>query len=297
MNPYRALIANDGYAATFQSMGQYRTALLEAWPSFVDLEDLADELLAPREIRRDTDGHLQHPAMPTFGENVSLAEFLGAFGLECTAISMEYDDPAAWDRYIENETIDCSFWNPSAPAGDGWVLLEIFESEDGPSAFYARRKPDAQRHSRRTHSSPFAAKVTRVKRRTGELVVQLGHQAPDRMYPGTAVSLHWPATSALDDDGDPTTKEQYRRMFQAACSDLGLINDKLGLDPNDGGAAPILFAIDELRSPRHTVAESALMRWLDDLVGLSNPDGVEDVIREIRALLAAPASKNGGDRD
>ncbi|MFS8930982.1 hypothetical protein [Cupriavidus taiwanensis] len=249
MNPYRALIANDGYAATFQSMGHYRTALLEAWPSFIDLEDLADELLAPREIRRDANGHVQHPAMPSLGEAVCIAEFLSAFGLEVDAIAMEDDDRTAWEQYTEAENTDCSFWNPSTPSGEGWVLLEIFESEDGPSALYARRKLDAQRYSRRTNPSPFTAKVTRVKRRTGELVVQLGHQAPDRMYPGTTVSLHWPAASAQQDsDEDPTTKAQYRRMFVAACSELGLINEKLRLDPNDGGAAPILTAIDELLS-------------------------------------------------
>lgn len=48
------------------------------------------------------------------------------------------------------------------------------------------------------------------------------------------------------DDEDSTTKAEYRRMFGAACADLGLINEKLSLDPNDGGAAPILEAIDGL---------------------------------------------------
>lgn len=40
---------------------------------------------------------------------------------------------------------------------------------------------------------------------------------------------------------------QYKRMLQAACADLGAINEALGLDPNDGGAEPILLAIEELR--------------------------------------------------
>lgn len=38
------------------------------------------------------------------------------------------------------------------------------------------------------------------------------------------------------------------RMFHAACADLGLINEALGLDPNDGGAEPILDAIEELKT-------------------------------------------------
>ncbi|MDF3837137.1 hypothetical protein P3W85_29900 [Cupriavidus basilensis] len=97
------------------------------------------------------------------------------------------------------------------------------------------------------------------------------------------------AQQAAPADDDPTTKSQYRRMFGAACSDLGLINEKLGLDPNDGGAEPILDAIDELRSAGETVPRTTLDRWLELLIGLSVQDGVEDVIREIRAILAAPA--------
>ncbi|KVT68878.1 hypothetical protein [Burkholderia ubonensis] len=51
------------------------------------------------------------------------------------------------------------------------------------------------------------------------------------------------------------------RMFHAACHDLGLINEALGLDPDDGGAAPILDAIAELKgratSANETGAEVA----------------------------------------
>ena len=47
----------------------------------------------------------------------------------------------------------------------------------------------------------------------------------------------------------PTTEREaaYMSMFGAACVDLGLINKALGLDPNDGGAAPILAAIKEMK--------------------------------------------------
>lgn len=37
-------------------------------------------------------------------------------------------------------------------------------------------------------------------------------------------------------------------LFIAACEDLGAINEHLGLDPDDGGAEPIIAAIDELRA-------------------------------------------------
>jgi len=38
------------------------------------------------------------------------------------------------------------------------------------------------------------------------------------------------------------------RMFNAACADLGLISEALGLDPDDGGAEPIISAIEELKN-------------------------------------------------
>ena len=41
---------------------------------------------------------------------------------------------------------------------------------------------------------------------------------------------------------------QYKRMFEAACIGLGLINEALGLDPDDGGAEPILEAIAALKA-------------------------------------------------
>ena len=40
----------------------------------------------------------------------------------------------------------------------------------------------------------------------------------------------------------------FERLFNAACVDLGLINEALGLDPNDGGAGPILDAIQDLKN-------------------------------------------------
>jgi hypothetical protein len=50
--------------------------------------------------------------------------------------------------------------------------------------------------------------------------------------------------------------KQFERMFMAACSDLGAINEELGLDPNDGGAEPILDAIEALRADKTALLEA-----------------------------------------
>ncbi|TKI21311.1 hypothetical protein FCO27_18925, partial [Bacillus pumilus] len=47
------------------------------------------------------------------------------------------------------------------------------------------------------------------------------------------------------------------RMFLAACAGLGLINEALSRDPEDGGAEPILDAIEELKTKAGVGAEAA----------------------------------------
>jgi ribA/ribD-fused uncharacterized protein len=50
--------------------------------------------------------------------------------------------------------------------------------------------------------------------------------------------------------------ESMTRMFDAACVDLGLISESLGLDPDDGGAEPILEAITNLKLAAQPVTDA-----------------------------------------
>lgn len=43
-----------------------------------------------------------------------------------------------------------------------------------------------------------------------------------------------------------TEADRYKRMFEAACVDLGRINACLGLDPDAGGAEPIIHEFDQI---------------------------------------------------
>jgi hypothetical protein len=111
-----------------------------------------------------------------------------------------------------------------------------------------------------------------------------------------------PAAPATDDLASMT------RMFHAACSALGLINEALGLDPDDGGAEPIIEAINELkvRAPAtaaHAGAmltdeqrDSAGVKWSNSFVNVFNEPVVLSESRQYdfrqgfdaaRALLAA----------
>lgn len=76
-----------------------------------------------------------------------------------------------------------------------------------------------------------------------------------REYARLALASKEPAGAVAD--ADTTTREQYRRMFNAACEALGSINEALKLDPDDGGAEPILEAIQELQGQNAALTSAA----------------------------------------
>lgn len=92
------------------------------------LEGLADELLTPRIITRDPEGHLIHPALPALDEDVGIDDFLQAFGIEAAFVEMASDDHAAFDRYLDSNSTDCSYWAPSRPRSESWILTEIYDT-------------------------------------------------------------------------------------------------------------------------------------------------------------------------
>lgn len=102
----------------------------------------------------------------------------------------------------------------------------------------------------------------------------------------------------MSNSSDQTTLDQYRRMFQAACSALGEISDALGVDPDEGGAEPILAAIEELRatvSQREEMLEFVkfvVSEWGHDGFGYELEDGDSSVIDRARVLIAK-AEGNG----
>jgi hypothetical protein len=64
-----------------------------------------------------------------------------------------------------------------------------------------------------------------------------------------AEAIHPPLTAPAPlTDELKRERDSFERMFLAACADLGLVNEALGLDPDDGGADPILEAIEELKT-------------------------------------------------
>lgn len=103
-----------------------------------NLEGLRDKLFDGRQVTRDAEGWYYHPALPNTDEDVNLENLLAALRIESVFVSMESDDSEAADRYGEAGEADCHYWKPTAPEGEGWRLLAVYDTEDGPYALFGR---------------------------------------------------------------------------------------------------------------------------------------------------------------
>lgn len=84
-----------------------------------------------------------------------------------------------------------------------------------------------------------------------------------------------PAAPQASDLASKASLEQYKRMFGAACEALGSINEALGLDPEDGGAEPILEAISRLQklhpSDQYLLGHQDGLEWAAGVVEMDDP--------------------------
>ena len=134
-----AEFAKAVYLEGIQHNGLYGAPGEETPPPPVTLEGFADALLAPVAITRDQHGFFNHPGLPECDEDVRLDKLLGAFGLETRFVDLESDTLALDAKEKMSESFDFSGWTPTPPAGEGWKLLQIQETEDGAYAVFARR--------------------------------------------------------------------------------------------------------------------------------------------------------------
>jgi len=113
---------------------------------------------------------------------------------------------------------------------------------------------------------------------------------------------------------EPTNDQIDKAILKAAILDLAAIAEHLGIDPNEGGAVPIIEAIDELRRERNEwvdagyaaqapaadgdALDAARYRWLrspdnphgPSLVAFCKPDELDAAIDAARST---PATEKG----
>lgn len=101
------------------------------------------QLIQPVEPVRDECGHWWHPGIPDFDEDMdAYAAWLNEQQLTTSTVWLESEDVdhPAYVSYFDNGDGDISTWQPAAPPGEGWFLLGIFDTEDGPAATFVKRE-------------------------------------------------------------------------------------------------------------------------------------------------------------
>lgn len=100
------------------------------------------EPVRPVTVTRDPNGFWTHPhyftpASDEAGQS-EFSDWMRLHKLTCATRWMENDAPpqviAAW----ENGVADISDWQPSAPAGEGWFIGSIHDTDDGPVCVWLR---------------------------------------------------------------------------------------------------------------------------------------------------------------
>ena len=98
-----------------------------------------EKLIGPVDVVRDEDGYWYHPNIPDFDEDADAwRSWLEAQGLKVTGSQM--DSALESHPYWEDDAAHCLGWEPETPSADGWFLLGIFDTDDGPYVQWARRE-------------------------------------------------------------------------------------------------------------------------------------------------------------
>lgn len=103
-------------------------------------------MLDGQPLQRDKDGIGFHPALPDFDEGVKCSDFFTALGIELKGGMAENEmDSDAYEAMTENGLTDdgdnYNAWTPKRPEGDGWNLVAVFDTEDGPACWWMRDMP------------------------------------------------------------------------------------------------------------------------------------------------------------
>lgn len=151
--PFR--VATDAVGRSLEDHGCITEAVIagqEVWVSTsrgdtvltIEAERLkqAQLLHIPFTNERDEDGGYTHPGLPHAEESDDVAAILKHMGFGYALMFMEGHAPELHERYCETGDLDAlREWLPVPPAGDGWVLASIHDTEDdGPVALFVRHE-------------------------------------------------------------------------------------------------------------------------------------------------------------
>lgn len=122
-------------------------------------------MLDGRAIERDEMGMGDHPDLPWLDEGMKPRSFFAALRMELAHTSAEdqLDDEAL---EAMGDLVNWADWQPTPPQGDGWKLVSIFDTEDGPVSWWLRELPEAEDGT--TTIRNLQAEVEKFKERAAE---------------------------------------------------------------------------------------------------------------------------------
>lgn len=118
------------------------------------------KLIQQAEVARHADGSWTHPEYPQWDESTTMDAinyWFDSQGLERGVVFFEYDAPQELqDAWSENGDSPLAKWQPTMPKGDGWFILSIHDTDDGPVCIWARPLARiVEQPARNIERSPF----------------------------------------------------------------------------------------------------------------------------------------------
>lgn len=135
--------------------------------------------IQPMEPQRNREGYWTHPDMPVCESSAQFDAWQAEQGFECSVVMLDGDDSEgsedAKERYFDHGNTDILCWQPSMPEGEGWFIVSIHDSEEGPVCVWIRYAQDSQSDSNYSTSYPqWRTKDLRTAFKIGQL-----NYAPD----------------------------------------------------------------------------------------------------------------------
>jgi hypothetical protein len=111
-------------------------------PGAVFVNLTAHPVIVATTVTRNREGYWSHPGYQGFplGSPECVA-WTAAQGLETKRTDLD-DEPAEHavvKSYFEEGNADVTAWHPAPPAGEGWFMLSLDDSDTGPYCVWGRR--------------------------------------------------------------------------------------------------------------------------------------------------------------
>ncbi|QPR34499.1 hypothetical protein I6G96_26865 [Delftia acidovorans] len=169
---------------------------------------------------RDEMGLGDHPELPWLDEGIIPRSFFAALGLELAHTTAE-DQLDADALEAMSEAVNWTDWQPTPPQGDGWKLVSIFDTENGPVAWWLRELPEAE--DAPTTSRNLKAENERLQKAINELAGMFHDQivAQQAAYiewqhgAGAEAAMAWIENGLCDPGHIPDEDAPYGNEAQA----------------------------------------------------------------------------------